>query len=68
MLAEPTVVFCDEKKKNSLRQFYGAPDMVIEILSSSTRKKRYGIKTEKKYITARVREYWMVDPDKKKKL
>ena len=39
--------------------------MVIEILSSSTRKKDMGLKL-KKYITARVREYWMVDPDKKK--
>lgn len=44
---------------------YGAPDMVIEILSPSTRKKDMGLKL-KKYITARVREYWMVDPDKKK--
>ena len=39
--------------------------MVIEILSPSTRKKDMGLKL-KKYITARVREYWMVDPDKKK--
>ena len=29
------------------------------------RKKDMGLKL-KKYITARVREYWMVDPDKKK--
>ena len=34
-------------------------------LSPSTRKKDMGLKL-KKYISARVREYWMIDPDKKK--
>ncbi len=42
----------------------GAPDFVLEILSSSTRGKDTGIKM-RKYKSMGVREYWMVDPDKK---
>ena len=65
-MLQPDVVVCCDRDKILRSHVYGAPDMVIEILSPSTRKKDMGIKTEKNYITARVREYWMVDPDKKK--
>ena len=37
---------------------------MIEILSPSTRKKDMVIKLNK-YMNAGVREYWMVDPDKR---
>ena len=43
---------------------YGPPDLVIEVLSPSTRKKDIQIKTMK-YGNAGVREYWMIDPDKR---
>ena len=46
---------------------FGAPDMVVEILSPSTRRKDIHIKTMK-YMNAGVREYWMIDPDKKQVL
>ena len=39
--------------------------MVIEILSKSTWKKDAFVKLEK-YLDAGVREYWVVDPDRKK--
>lgn len=53
------VVVCDEKKLTE-RCIYGAPDLVIEVLSESTRKKDMTIKLDK-YRKAEVREYWMAD-------
>lgn len=44
---------------------YGAPDFIVEILSKSTKKKDPVIKLNK-YLNAGVREYWMIDPMKKK--
>ena len=43
---------------------YGAPDLVIEVLSPSTKCKDEGIKLTK-YRSAGVREYWLVDAKKK---
>lgn len=42
----------------------GAPDLVLEILSPSTRKRDMTLKYAK-YAEAGVREYWICDPDKK---
>ena len=66
-ILQPDVfVVCDRKKIPANRVF-GAPDLVIEILSPSTRKKDISIKTNK-YLNAGVREYWIVDPSKQKVL
>ena len=46
--------------RNTGRCIYGAPDMVIEVTSPSTRKRDFGKKLEK-YVDAGVREYWIVD-------
>lgn len=63
MMEPDGIVVCD---KDKIRQYiYGAPDYIVEILSPSTAKKDSTIKL-KKYKTAGVREYWMVDLDKKK--
>ena len=40
---------------------YGVPDMVVEILSKSTRNKDLGIKKDT-YEAQGVREYWIIDP------
>lgn len=40
---------------------YGAPDLCIEIVSTSSRKRDYE-KKRMKYQNAGVREYWIVDP------
>ena len=52
---------CDPKKLDE-RGVRGAPDLVIEILSKTTRRldllSKYNI-----YQRAGVREYWIVDPD-----
>lgn len=44
---------------------WGAPDWVIEVTSPSTRQMDYGKKMHK-YLLSGVREYWIVDPQKKK--
>lgn len=41
----------------------GAPDLVVEVLSPSTRKKDMTLKLGK-YAVAGVREYWIIDPKK----
>jgi Uma2 family endonuclease len=55
------VVVCDEKKR--FREgCHGAPDLVLEILSPSTRMKDLTLK-KRRYREAGVREYWVLDPD-----
>ena len=63
MLQPDVFVLCDRDKLRE-RSIFGAPDFVAEILSPSTRKKDLTIKL-RKYRRARVREYWIVDPDRK---
>lgn len=46
-------------------KYYGAPELVIEILSPSNRKKDAVLKVNK-YLDAGVRELWLVDPDNRK--
>ncbi|MDR2649983.1 MAG: Uma2 family endonuclease [Clostridiales bacterium] len=59
-LIPDVVILCDRSKKSN-RGIYGAPDLVVEILSPKTAIKDL---TEKKdiYGKAGVREYWIVNP------
>ena len=66
MLQPDVFIVCDRDQFTD-RRIEGAPDFVAEILSPSTRKKDAFIKA-KKYLDAGVREYWMVDPDRRKVL
>ena len=59
MLQPDVLVVCD-RTKITRRCVVGAPDFVMEVLSSSTMKKDIIIKLMK-YWNAGVREYWMVD-------
>ena len=55
------VVICDERKRGP-EGCRGAPDLVVEILSPSNT----AIEMERKlklYRQARVREYWIIDPE-----
>ena len=63
MVQPDVMVICDRDKirKNKL---FGAPDFIVEVLSPSTKHKDRSIKLDK-YMAAGVREYWIVDPDKK---
>lgn len=61
---EPDIsVVCDPSKLDK-RGCKGAPDMVIEILSPSSRRYDRLIKLAQ-YQRAGVREYWIVNPDEK---
>ena len=53
-------VVCDGKKLSN-RGCEGAPDLVVEIVSPSSRGMDYGTK-QNLYREAGVREYWIVDP------
>ncbi|MCC8045112.1 MAG: Uma2 family endonuclease [Clostridiales bacterium] len=59
MVQPDVVVLCDTNKLKK-RCIYGAPDLVMEVLSPSTKRKDETIKLEK-YRKAGVREYWMID-------
>ena len=63
-MLEPDIsVVCDPDKLDKYG-CKGAPDMVIEILSPSTRRHDLAVKY-RLYQRAGVREYWIVDPDGK---
>ncbi len=62
---EPDIsVICDQSKLDE-KGCHGAPDWIIEIVSSSSRPRDYMTKMIK-YNTAGVREYWIVNPEKKR--
>lgn len=61
---EPDVsVICDDNKLD-VRGCHGAPDWIIEVTSPSDPQRDYGLKLFK-YRTAGVREYWIINPQKK---
>ena len=55
------VMKANEKILAGRKAIYGAPDMVVEVLSRSTQKKDLTIKKDT-YESQGVREYWIVDP------
>lgn len=59
-VVQPDIIVSCDKDKRTARGIYGAPDMCIEIISPSSRKRDYGLKMMK-YMNAGVREYWIVD-------
>lgn len=61
---EPDIAVICDKDKLSEQGCDGAPDWVIEIVSPSSRSMDY-YKKLFKYRTAGVREYWVVDPERK---
>lgn len=64
MVQPDLLVVCDRSKIHQ-KVVYGAPDFIVEVLSPSTRRKDMSIKLGK-YAEAGVREYWLVDPEKKR--
>lgn len=66
MVQPDVIVLCDQDKLDRKKgRIFGAPDLVIEVLSPSTRKKDMQLKLQK-YGHAGVREYWMIDADERK--
>lgn len=64
-MVEPDILVVCDKNKITPKYIAGAPDFIIEILSPSSRQKDTTVKIYK-YIHAGVREYWVVDPYKRR--
>ena len=61
---KPDLVVVSEENKNimsSNKGVYGTPDMVVEVLSRTTRKNDLTVKKDT-YEKFGVKEYWIVDP------
>jgi Uma2 family endonuclease len=60
---QPDIIFVSKSNQTILRKegVFGAPDLVIEILSPGTRKFDL-VKKKKIYEKSGVKEYWVVDP------
>lgn len=63
-VVQPDVIIVCDRNKFKNGRIFGAPDCVIEVLSPSTKKKDMQLKYYK-YANAGVREYWLIDPQKK---
>ncbi len=63
MIQPDVIIVCD---KDKIKDFgiFGAPDFVLEVVSESSKKMDRLIKLEK-YGNAGVREYWILDPNKR---
>ncbi len=64
---QPDLCFFKNEKSNAFKEgqsIFPAPNLVVEILSKSTKKNDYGIKFED-YLAHNVTEYWIIDPIKK---
>ncbi len=64
-IVEPDVFVVCDRSKISKKRIDGAPDLVIEVISPSSKKKDYYIKHER-YARAKVREYWIVDIERER--
>ena len=65
MVQPDLLISCRPDAWNRDDRYEGAPDMVVEVLSPSTKSKDCTIKLQK-YMYAGVKEYWIVDTDNKK--
>ena len=62
-IREPDILFVSHTHVDRVgEQFYGPPDLVVEIISPSTRRTDRGVKMLE-YARAGVDEYWLVDPE-----
>ena len=62
-IVQPDLLFISNERLTVLKEknVQGAPDLVIEVLSASTRRIDEGLKLDR-YELLDVREYWTVDP------
>ena len=64
-MVQPDILVICKRSGYTAERGIGAPDLVIEILSRSTRSRDMLLKLNK-YADAGVREYWIIDPDDRK--
>jgi prevent-host-death family protein len=58
------VVICDTENVDEKGRYFGVPALAVEVLSGSTKKKDM-IKKLNLFMLTGVKEYWLVDTDKK---
>lgn len=64
-MVQPDIfVVCNRDKLKNNKHVYGNPDFVVEVLSPSTKNTDIFVKCQA-YREAGVKEYWIIDPDKK---
>ena len=63
-VVQPDILVVCDKSKLDDKGCKGAPDLVMEILSPSSKRKDMLIKFNK-YLQCGVREYWIIDPESK---
>ncbi len=63
---EPDLIFISRERAGIIQErgIFGAPDLVVEVLSPSTAARDRGIKA-RRYAAAGVRHYWLLDPQAK---
>jgi Uma2 family endonuclease len=63
---EPDILFVAQEREHIIgdEKIFGAPDLVIEIVSPGSRRYDYGVKKEN-YEQAGVREYWLIDQSRR---
>ena len=64
-VAVPDLMVVCDKNKRKLNGVHGAPDLIIEVVSKSSIKTDYFEKLYS-YMHSGVREYWIIDPMKRK--
>ena len=60
-VVQPDVLIVCDRSLYRNGRIFGAPDLLVEILSPATRRKDLQLKLYK-YANAGVREYWIIDP------
>ncbi|MBO4887887.1 MAG: Uma2 family endonuclease [Firmicutes bacterium] len=63
-MVQPDILVVCDPSIITQKRMEGAPDLIVEILSPSNRRKDVSLKLYK-YIKAGVKEYWIVDPVKR---
>lgn len=62
-IREPDILFVSHAHADRIgEQFYGPPDLVVEVISPNTRRVDRGEKFVE-YARAGISEYWLVDPE-----
>lgn len=63
---QPDILYIAKQRRGIIKEkgVQGAPDLVVEIISSTTRQRDKGVK-RKIYAKYGVKEYWIVDPENK---
>ena len=64
MVQPDILVICDRENIDEKGRYHGVPTLVVEILSGSSKRIDF-LKKLDLYMTAGVKEYWIVNPDSK---